>query len=251
MKTRTLILTGVVSFLLTSLTQLPAALLTERLPANLPLKLQGVAGSPWQGSASSLRWQNLQLQDVQWDWQFASLFKGELSAHLQGRWQGGKLDGICSVGFSGNLQCHDMNLTDLPAQALTPYLQRFMVPPLRGQLQATLDTIVWDRQNLPQTSGRLEWQGAGIQMNPQSFGQYSAILTVDADKNQQISLTSAPDAAFGVDGQITLQANRQFQRDINIKPSKNVDAGVKQFLGMIGGVPQADGSYRLQQQGAL
>lgn len=252
MKTRTLIIAGLTSFLLTSLTQIPARLVTNLLPANLPIKLQGVSGSLWQGYANSLSAPNLQLRDVEWDLQFAALFKGQLAAELRGQLaQGGKIDGLCSINALGNVQCSNLNVTDLPAQALSPYLQRLMVPPLRGQFQASLDSLSWDRENLPQGSGRVEWQEAGVQLTPQNFGQYSAILSMDADDNQQISLTSAPDAAFALDGQITVKPERQYQTNINIKPGQNTDPGIKQFLGFIGGKPQPDGSYRLEQQGSF
>lgn len=251
MKTRTLIIAGLTSFLLTSLTQIPARLVTERLPAELPVKLQGVSGSLWQGSATSLHWQNVQLQDVEWNLQLAALLKGQLAASLRAHLaQGGEIEGDCGISFGGTLHCSDLNVTGLPAQALAPYLQHLMIPPLRGQFQATLDSLEWDRENLPQVSGQLEWQEAGIQLNPQSFGQYSATLSVDADNQQQISLASAPDAAFTLDGQTTVQPDRHYQTNVNIKPGRDVDAGVKQFLGMMG-KPQPDGSYRVEQQGSF
>lgn len=250
MKTRTLIIAGVTSFLLTSLTQIPARLVTDRLPESLPAKLQGVSGSLWKGYANSLNAPNLQLRDIEWNLQLSSLFKGQITAELRGRLaQGGKVDGLCGMSFTGNVQCSNLNITDLPAQALSPFLQRLLVPPLRGQFQASLDSLNWDLENLPQGSGRVEWQEAGVQMAPQSFGQYSAILSLDADNNQQISLTSSPDATFALDGQITVKPERQYQTNINIKPSQNADPGAKQVLGFMGGKPQPDGSYRLEQQG--
>ncbi len=249
MKIRTLIIAGLVSFLLTSLTQIPARLVLGRLPDDLPLKLQGINGSLWEGSATSLRAQNLQLRDVQWNLQPTSLFKGQAAAKLKGNLpQGGDVEGVCGISFSGKVQCHDLLVNNLPANTLTPYLQSLLIPPLRGQFQANLDSLTWDRENPPQASGHIEWQEAGIQLDPNSYGQYSAILSMDADDSQQVSLTSAPDAAFSLDGRMTLQADRQYQLNINVKPGRNVQTG---FLGVIGAQQQPDGSFRIERQGSL
>jgi general secretion pathway protein N len=252
MKKRTLLMAGIASFLLASLSQLPARLLIDRLPTGLPVSIAGVGGTVWQGSASSVDWQQVQLRNVQWDLQLLSLFKGQLAAHVQAQSAtGGNVQGICGVTFSGKRQCHDVKVADLPATALTPYLQRLMVPPLRGQFQADIATLVWDPAAFPQLNGRIEWQGAGIELAPQAFGNYTATLDAGNDGVQHANLQSAPDAAFSLDGQASVQADGTYQLAANLKPGAGVDANTKQFLSMKLGAPQTDGGYRLAQQGKL
>lgn len=252
MKTRTLITAGTLSFLLASLAQLPASLLVKALPANLPLQLQGVGGTLWQGYASRLTVQQLSLNNVQWDLRLLPLLKGHLAAQLSAQpAAGGAIDGLCSLTLSGALHCNPLSLTDLPATALTPYVQRLMVPPLSGQFQANNLDLSWDRQSLPHISGSVEWQEAGVQMLPQRYGTYTAQLNAGENSSQQISLASAPDAAFALDGNITLQADGQYQSLINLKPGNSIDDGTKQFLSNFIVQPQPDGTYRIQEQGQL
>ncbi|MDD5391772.1 MAG: type II secretion system protein N [Thiothrix sp.] len=247
MKKSILILAGLISFLLTSLTQLPAHLLTDRLPAGLPLTLQGVSGSLWQGSASNVSWQQLQLRNVQWDLHLSALFKGQLAAGLQAQLEGGDLKGTCGVTFAGKLHCRELTLTDLPAQALQPYLQGFM--PLRGKLQADLASLDWAKNTRPNISGQLEWQEAGVQMNPRAFGNYTAVFSVDSAGVQQISLNSAPEAAFALDGQGSVQVDGAYQLSAGLRPNGALDEDIKQFMAISVGMPQADGSYHLEKQG--
>ncbi|MEB4590458.1 type II secretion system protein N [Candidatus Thiothrix sp. Deng01] len=252
MKIRTLIFAGVGSFLLASFGQLPANLVLSKLPADAPVQLQGITGTLWQGGAETLRSQGTQINHLQWDLRLSPLLKGHLAAALRGKMaQGGKFDGICNINLAGAIRCAPLNLSDVPAQALAPYLQRFMVPPLSGTFQASLNNLEWDRQTLPHLSGHGEWREAGIQLAPQRFGTYSAILNAGADNAQQITLASAPDAAFTLDGAVTVQQNGHYQSQITLKPGNSIDDGTKQILTSFIGRPQADGGYLIQEQGQL
>lgn len=252
MKTRTLILAGTASFLLASLTQLPAKLVLAQLPADLPVQLQGIYGTLWQGGVTSLSAQGIQLNNLQWDLQTSALLKGQLAADLRGSLaQGGDIDGICNINLLGTLRCAPLNISNFPAQALAPYLQRLMIPPLSGTFQARLSNLEWDQQTPPKLSGDGEWREAGVQMLPQRYGNYTAIISGGDNDTQQVSLASAPEAAFGLSGTITLQANGQYQTQLDIKPGNSIDDGTKQFLTNFIVPPQADGTYQIREQGQL
>lgn len=252
MKTRTLILAGTASFLLASLTQLPAKLVLAQLPADLPVQLQGINGTLWQGGATRLSAQGVQINNLQWDLQISALLTGQLAADLRGTLvQGGGIDGICSINLAGTLHCAPLNLNNLPAQGVSPYLQNLMIPPLSGTFHANLNSVTWDQQTLPQLSGHGEWREAGVQMLPQRYGNYTAIISSGENDAQQISLASAPEATFGLNGTITLQADGQYQTQLDIKPGSSIDDGTKQFLTNFIVPPQADGTYQIREKGQL
>lgn len=252
MKTRTLILAGTASFLLASLTQLPARLLVSQLPADLPVQLQGVSGTLWSGGVATLSAQGTQIHNLHWEVQASALLSGQLAVDLRGNFaQGGQFDGICSVDLSQTLHCAPLNLGDFPAKVLAPYLQRLMIPPLSGTFHANLSEVTWDQVAFPQLSGHGEWREAGVQMLPQRYGTYTAMVASAEQGAQQVSLASAPDAAFTLDGTITLQANRQYQTALNLKPGSSIDEGTKQFLGSFIVPPQPDGTFQIREQGQL
>lgn len=252
MKTRTLILAGTASFLLASLPQLPASLLLKALPADLPLQVQGVGGTLWQGYATNLTWQQLSLNNVEWELQLAALLEGKLAAHLSAQLAvGGTLQSDCAWAFSGTLHCENLSLSKLPAAALAPYTQQLLIPPLSGHFQGDNLSLTWQQGSLPQLSGQLAWQDAGVQMLPQRYGTYRADLSSTADNSLNITLHSAPEAAFSVDGTVTVQANGQYQSQINLKPTAQIDASTKQFMASMIVPPQPDGTFRIKEQGQL
>jgi general secretion pathway protein N len=252
MKKTTLIVAGVSSFLLTSFTQLPASLILTRLPADLAAQPQGISGSIWQGAAETIDIQGVQIRNLQWDLQATALLKGQLAAQLRGSLaQGGQFEGNCGMTLAGAVHCTALNVTALPAQTLTPYLQGFMVPPLSGTLQLQLASMDWAKPALPRINGHVEWQEAGILMNPKRYGTYTAILSNGEDKIQQINLASAPNAAFSLNGNTTIQADGQYQTHLNLKPGNTINAATTQFLNSFVSPPQADGSYKIERQGKL
>lgn len=252
MKTRTLILAGAGSFLLTSLTQLPASLSTRLLPASLPVQWETVSGSLWHGAASQVRVKGIEVGNLQWDIHGTALLKGRLAARLQGNLaQGGNFSGECSTGWGWQVVCIDTTLGGLPAQTLAPYLRTYLPLPPSGTLQAQLSNLTWQPGTLPLVNGHVAWQDAGVLITPQRFGNYTAILTAGEDNTQQASLASAPDAAFNLSGQVRVQNNGQYQANLVLKPGTGLDNGVRQSLSTFLGPPQADGSYPVEEQGKL
>lgn len=252
MKTRTLILAGTTSFLLASLPQLPASLLLKILPADLPLQVQGIGGTLWQGYARHVTWQPLRLNNIDWELQLGALLQGKLAARLSAQLAvGGTLQGDCAWAFSGTLHCENLSLNKLPAAALAPYTQQLLIPPLSGHFQGENLSLTWQQGTLPQLSGQLEWQDAGVQMLPQRYGTYRADFSSTPENSLSITLSSAPEAAFSVDGTVTVQANGQYQSQINLKPEASVDVGTKQFMASMIVPPQPDGTFRIKEQGQL
>ncbi len=251
MKKSTLILAGLGSFLLTSVTQLPANLLTKVMPADSPVQLNGLSGTLWQGAITQLQFQQWTLQNVRWQLKPMALFKGQLAAQIQANpVEGGLLDGDCGVNFSAQVNCSPLNVKDYPASAFSPYVQRFMIPDLKGTVQTNLTQLNWDgKQAL--ANGHVQWQNAGLAIDPQTFGNYTAIFSVAANNAQQIQISAAPDANYPLDGSVVLQADGQYTTNLTLKPAASANPMATTLLtGMLGGA-QPDGSFLIKKQGKL
>lgn len=252
MKKRILLLAGIASFLLTSFTQLPAKLVLDQLPIGIPLRFHNVTGTLWQGFASHVTWQQLSLRNVQWDLQWRALLGGQLGLTWQAQpAAGGSAKGTCGISLSRQITCTDLEIIALPAQAATPYLQRYRIPALRGTFQAQLATLTWQAGTIPRITGQLEWRDAGSSLTPQTFGNYRIMLTTDDDGTQQATFHSAPDAAFTVGGTARLQTTGDYQISFDLTPDASVPTPIIQGLGMVLGTPPTDGRFHLENQGKL
>lgn len=255
MKARTLIVAGTASFLLTSVAYLPASLLAKLLPASLPVQMQDVGGTLWQGHAIQVTWQNQTLKQLQWHWHAWPLLQGKVAMELTALpAAGGVVEANCTWGLLNHrLQCDPLAFKDIPASVLNPYAQRLLVPPLSGAFQGNALAVAWQagQQGLPAVQGEIIWQGAGVQMLPQRYGDYRVNMATAADGLLTLDVSSAPDAAFTVDGGVKVQPNGRFDTLLNLRPTPQVDANTKQFLSSFIVRPQPDGTYRIQLQGQV
>ena len=82
MKTYQYILIGVFSFLFFLLSSIPASVVypywKDMFGNKVPVEMNSVAGSVWDGQAGTLKFQKHQLQKVQWDFSVLSLILGQL-----------------------------------------------------------------------------------------------------------------------------------------------------------------------------
>jgi Bacterial type II secretion system protein N. len=133
MKKRVLVMAGIASFLITAVSQVPAHWVTQRAATVLPVTLQGVSGTLWQGSAHSVVWQNMRLRQVQWDFQALALLRGKAAVNVQAQWAaGGTLDAACAFGVTGAVQCEQVKLVDIPAQSFSPVFTALSNPTIAG-----------------------------------------------------------------------------------------------------------------------
>lgn len=252
MKKRTLIALGLGSFLVASIPQLPARLLLSVIPENPFVNANTISGTLLQGALSNVRWQQWHISTAHWDLQPLSLLGGKVSAKIRGTLQpAGYFAGECGMGLGGSVQCTTLDIKQLPAKTLSPSLSKLRVPPLAGTFTATLNDVAWDRQGLPEGTGRIEWQGAGIQLTPQRFGDYAALLTTGDSGARVINLTSKAGAAFQLGGNVIVSDDGRYKTNLKVQASEQVNAATERFMQNILGQPQADGSFQLQKEGQL
>ena len=100
-------------FIASLVTHLPASWLWQSAPKIQGLAIEGISGTPWQGSAANVRWQNQPFGRLQWDMQLGRLLQGELAFNVRfgkgSEWQFIDIVNASSglqlrvVGYSGNI----------------------------------------------------------------------------------------------------------------------------------------------------
>lgn len=116
---QTLVLGGVgaLVFLGVAVATLPAALLVDRLPAEI--RVAGPSGSVWNGAADSLVVQGTPLGALAWQLQPAALLQGQLAYRIDVSRPDGHVRGRIAAGLGGVLTAEGLEL-QLPITALTP-----------------------------------------------------------------------------------------------------------------------------------
>lgn len=88
-------------FIASAITHLPAQFVLQHAPLPKQLKLLGVEGTLWNGSADQVFWQRESMGQVQWTLQFGQLFSGRAEAQVRfGRGSARDVQGRGFVGYS-------------------------------------------------------------------------------------------------------------------------------------------------------
>ena len=159
-------LAGLTSFAASLLVTAPLPAVAQQLMKYRPdLGFAGVNGTLWKGQVERLTLPDQQLKIENLDWTFApkALLRGQLAADMSAQVRTLELRGQCGVTLLGNLHCSplDLNLDAANLGQVVPQMQALPVT-LQGQLQARLDKLDWNGQQLPVISGQLDWRDARL-----------------------------------------------------------------------------------------
>lgn len=259
MKIRALLLIGTAVFLWTLLVHAPAATLYGWFgPKASPVQLYGVDGSLDQGKVQSVSLNGRPLlQNLGWSFQPWWLPLLRASFHLEGGGPDLSLKGRAAFVFGG------INLSSAQGGGSVKSLAGlagFPFVPVNGLARFDIDSLKL-RQGFPSSaSGTAELHGLSFSLgqNPMPLGDFKATFsTVHAATG-----TSAPDsikavvATLGgpldVGGELHLQADRNYDYDLQIKARDNADPKLRDMLGAGGlGQPDPNGYYHLRNRGKL
>lgn len=132
-----LIIMGVVVFLAVLIVTFPARVAYDWF-APAELRLAGIAGSIWNGSAAEAKAGDAYIRNIRWRFDPGSLLSGKLGFKTESQPASGKMRVTVAVGPGGSVVLSDLS-GSLPLDLLHPALQQFGI---RGDLSLDFDSVV-------------------------------------------------------------------------------------------------------------
>jgi general secretion pathway protein N len=257
MKSRTLVLIGVLVFAWALLLSAPAAIVYAWLvPAASAVRLYGLEGSVDEGTLQSLAINGRPLlQNLRWSFQPWWLPLLRASFHVDGGSQDLNLDGRVAVVFGGIdiAAAHGAgNIKTLAAVAGFPFM------PIVGQARFDLDSLEL-RHGFPSSaSGVAELHGIAFILgsNPLALGDFRATISNQpppADTSAAGSIKMVIETLAGpldASGEFHLQTDRSYDYELQFKVKDNADPALRNMLQQAGnlGQPDARGYYHLRNR---
>jgi general secretion pathway protein N len=248
---------GIISFMLALLATLPISFVLSYLPKNIPIQLSQVSGTIWQGKAVSVRYQNIEFGQLNWDIQPLSLFLGQLSSHINLNGEQIKLDSDVAIHWDKTL-----HLSKTQAEIEASFLQNFKKIPakLAGTFNLNLDSVVVkipskqvnDQLPLPLIQGKIEWHNAQV-LSPVDIplGAFRLVLkTRDQTQLGQLNSLDAPNAPIALDTKLQLDQKYDYQVKGKIKANKQANALLKMGINSLGKA-KADAYIPIDEKGNL
>lgn len=252
MKTRYLLLAGVIAFLIAAVIHAPAATLYAWLVPTEPVPMvtaSGLTGNLLHGKASALRiHQQPLVSELGWALKPWALLKGRLSYTLQSSDPKLLLTGDAAAGLGGSVHLNDFRLTGGVRKVLAAAGQPFV--PVDGQLALDVSHLQLHQGWPTDGDGKLQLLGLAwtLARDPVALGDFAA--TFSREQDELVALVSTLSGPLDVNGDGRLKADRSYEVHLQIRPKPDAPQMLMNLMRSLGPA-DAQGYFHIRQQGRL
>ena len=249
MKRRYYLIIAVASYLLFTLSAIPAASIYSLLPDNIPVKVYGIEGSIWNGRAdSAVIPRKPPLQQIQWQLNPFALLLASISADFDARFNEQAVLGNIRLGAGGNVTVSQLK-TSMAAAEIAK-LASIPLGEFDGEVFLDIESASLSDTAIPAITGTIVWQNAKVTLTETvELGQLSIKVTPQTNGDLLAKIANSK-GSIDINGDVTVSQNKAYKLDIVLTPKASSSPSVTQSLGFFA-KRQANGSYRVKQNGNL
>lgn len=249
---RRLIYLGVASYLVFLLHALPASILTRyvlpRFDKSHTVRLEGVHGSIWQGSAVDANIENIDLGKLEWNLHSWGLLLGKLKLRLNFGQNEIEGNGNVSVGMGGAVNAEDVNL-QLPAVSLMPQFYGYPVS-VAGMFKGNFVKLKLEQGRVINAKGRVVWQNAAIRA-PQNIEMGDFLITLEpVNTGSKIVIKDQGQGPIQANLTVFVNGNGQYRIKGWLKSRDPNQQAISESLRFFGR-PDSSGHYWINFNGRL
>lgn len=242
--TKRLILAGILTFVVGLIITFPARVAYQWF-APEELRLSGISGSVWRGTATEGSASGIYLTNLNWGFRPLGLATGKIEFATSSKLASGFLDANVGVGVGGSLTLSDL------AGALTLDTLAGLLPlsGIQGDLSLQFEELVVENGLPVEVTGTLKIANlVSRYLSPTPLGDYQAAFVTEAD-----GILGSVDAISGVLdllGTIKLSRDRNYEFAGQVAAKSNAPLNVSQQLQLLGS-PDAQGRREFRIEGKL
>lgn len=214
------------------------------------IKLNGISGSLWQGSFTSVIYKNIELENVRWETSLLPMFIGELEFDLLvgSRRSDIKADGFLSLSNDG------ISLDDFTLKLSIETLTKIKPLPLgltaTGKLTAKIDNFSQGQPWCHSLNAKLNIDDSSIKspLGKLDVTKFATILSCPQGK--LIAVVNKAENSLGIDANIAIDKSKKYIVEATVIPP--VDAA-KEYINLLkfSGKANNQGQYTFQHSGKL
>ncbi|WP_120510048.1 type II secretion system protein N [Photobacterium salinisoli] len=233
------------------LVHLPASWVWQYVPKMPGLSVTGISGTPWQGTASQVRWQQWNLGQVYWElspWKLLTA-NAEFAVRLgQGSDLGLRGRGLVGADLGG-LYAQNL-LLSLPAQQVVQYARLPVPLNLGGNLELTVRDYRFAVPYCQLLEGGLVWSGASIGTPLGDVDPGQVLAELNCNDGQLAANANQASAQVSSEWQAGLTTDQRYNLNGWFKPGAELPSGLQEQLKWLGN-PDANGRYPIRYTGRL
>ena len=209
------------------------------------VRLSGITGTVWSGSAVEGSFDGFYAGNPSWHFRPAALFNGKLGYAVAADPAGGMLEGNVAISPAGSVHLGKLR-AGLPLAALG---SAAAAAGAKGTLDLQFDSLVLDDGWPVRATGAAEVRGLIVPvLSPTPLGDYHAEFeTVDGAVTARFEDLSG---VLDLDGTLELQTDRRYVLSGRVRATNAAPPGLVQQLRFLGS-PDAQGMRRFRFEGRL
>jgi general secretion pathway protein N len=248
MRGRHYILVGVIAYVVFLIATLPAAPVLGMLRDHMPVTINNVSGSLWNGRAGSVITGKLSLDNVEWSFLPLHLLLAKAAIDVEAKFNGNPLESRLSTGLGGNLAVDDLNVklgaSDVASLVVLPLGE------LSGDFFLRINSAIFQPGSVPRIDGTLNWNKAAITVaETADLGNVSILLNEDDDSPLTASISNKG-GQLTLSGNLTTDDTGQYSLKLSMKPNASASDNLISSLGMVA-KKQRNGEFILNNTGNL
>lgn len=252
-----LLMIGLLSFVVSFIWQLPAALVLPYAEKPLNASFAGISGTIWQGQIQQLhikhKGKTIDLGQANWTFKPKRLLQAQLALDIKlqkTQPQALHLDGTVFAQVDQTIGLENTQF-QLSIAQIKPFIPK-AAHVLTGDINGDIQQLTWQDKDLPpQLTGTVQWQG-GMTFPKIAVGQYRLKIKPEQADAQQglhgdIDALAAP---INLAGSIRLDQQWQYDFALNLAQNEQTDEALGNMLKMVGKA-DANGTINLKKQGSI
>ncbi|MGF1700997.1 type II secretion system protein N [Photobacterium makurazakiensis] len=252
MKYKILLGTSFSAVLVASLVaHIPASWLWQQAPKVQGLDVSGVSGTPWQGTASQVRWQGMNLGRLQWDMRVFSLLTGKVKLDVRfGQGSEMNLAGRGMVGYGSSGPVAENLLVSLPARQVMNYVPMTVPVAITGNLELTLRNYQFAAPYCSELDGALAWTSGEVSSPLGAINPGPVIADLSCEQGSLVAQLEQASADVSSEWTATLSQGNAYALTGWFKPGAEFPPQLAAQLKWLGN-PDPKGQYKINNSGRL
>lgn len=220
------------------------------LKENFPqVRIEGVGGTIWNGSAQRITYTNKYiLDDARWSICTWRLITGEACVELDAKYNDNDIHSEIGINMAGTLKARDLK-TSLNAASLGDLLN-LPIGQLSGNVFLDIEQLKWMGDSTPATTGIIKWDNAAITFAEKIELGAVSIQIIESDEYPISATISNNGGHMVINGHTNISDDGAYSLELRLQPGNNASANLRKNLGMFT-KKQSDGSYTVENSGSL
>ena len=249
MRTRTLVLTGIIAYLVFLVTTIPAGPVIRMLDDRLPITISNVSGTLWNGRAGTIDTrQQVTLKNVHWSFLPSRLLLASAALDVSAKLNDNPLNMRLSAGIAGRLALDDLEL-QLDATDVQPLIA-LPIGKLSGVFRLRINSASFKQGEVPRIDGTIDWNQAAVTVAETAELGNVSVLVSERDESPLAARISNKGGDLAINGDFSTTPQGEYALKLTMKPGDTASDNLIGSLAMFA-KKQRNGEYAINNTGNL